>query len=202
MISRGVRRAAALVGATAALALAAGTGPAQAVSARPATAQSRVPALNPGEVGTLRIGEAGLPSHIKIGQTITMTVWFDQNSRYLFDIGGYETGVWSPYYPGSDGKGMTVSYLSPVTNRWENSPAAAYGNFWFSPESAVYVRPNYWGHIKVRITFTAHARLGTWYVSPGGFSYMLTKKVNGAEVPGTLDIPSGPWPGYKITVQR
>jgi len=199
---RGFRRAAALSAAGAALVVAAGTGSAQAESAHPATAQAHAaPALSPGEVGTLRIGEAGLPSTVRIGQTVTMTVWFDQNSRYLLDVGGYDTAVWSPYYPSTDGKGMTVSYLSPVTNRWESSPAGAYGSFWFSPERAVYVKPNFWAHITVRITFTSHARLGAWYVSPGGFSYMMMKSVNGPAVPGTLNIPFGPWPGYKITVQ-
>ncbi|MBC3840249.1 hypothetical protein GXW82_08715 [Streptacidiphilus sp. 4-A2] len=73
------------------------TGSAQAAPVRPAVAAAaaKAPALSPGQVGTLRIGEAGLPSTVKIGQTVTMTVWFDQNSRYLLDVGGYGTGVWT-----------------------------------------------------------------------------------------------------------
>jgi hypothetical protein len=204
-----VRRAVALTAAAAALVLAAGTGSAQAAptagsvpgsAAVSAAAHTRAPALDPGQVGSIRISEVGLPSTVRIGQTVSVNVWFEQNSRDLFEIGGYGTGVWSPYYP--NGKGLTVSYLSPVTNRWENSPEGADGSFDFAPERAVYVRPNTWAVIKLRITFTSRARLGAWYLSPGGFSYSLVKTVGGAELPGSLAFPFGPWPGYRFTVQR
>jgi hypothetical protein len=197
-----VRRTAALASAAAALVLATGTGSAQAQAARPATAPVQAPALNPGELGTLRSGETGLPSTVRIGQSIVMTAWLEQNSRYLLDIGDFATGVWSPFHPSTDGKGVTVSYLNAATGRWQSSPAGYYGEFAFTPEGGFLVRPN-WAHITVRITFTSRARLGVWYISPGGeLSYMLEKTVNGPEVPGTLAMPFGPWPGYKITVQR
>jgi hypothetical protein len=143
----------------------------------------------------------GIPSTAKRGQTITFTLWCNQNSPDRMEVWDYDLSVGNLANPGMGQlKGLTLSFLNPLTDRWQK-PAYADQNGTLEFElggRGVILPPKWSGHVDMRITFGASARLGTWTIDPAAGSYTL---INAHGV----DDPNFVWSNseeYSLTLRR
>ncbi|MBC3840573.1 hypothetical protein GXW82_10835 [Streptacidiphilus sp. 4-A2] len=120
-----------------------------------------------------------MPHTAKQGQTINMVMWYHQNSGLRMVLDGACLSMWNFSAPGTrQNKGVTVSWLSPVTHKWVPSTSVDDNGTWeldLSQTPTVIVASNYWAHIDVRITFSRSSYTGTWHVGPepaGGSTYL------------------------------
>ncbi|MFC1431401.1 hypothetical protein ACEZDB_12175 [Streptacidiphilus sp. N1-3] len=165
-----------------------------ALAGTTAAAPARTHATGPHAVGTVRTTQYGVPRTLKRGGTITLSIWYRQNSRYTMEVYGYDLGLWNFAAPGfGQLKGITTTFLDPVTGKWEKPRYAdPNGSIVFEVplnRPGFMLKPNALGHVLMRITFGKTAHLGTWHQDAYPASYSLVNSKN-ADDPDYLDIPS------------
>ena len=164
-------------------------------------------AASPQPSGTLYRGsDSGMPSSVERGHTITFTMWYMQRSPDYIYPGTFELDVYNPAginKYGSSAPGVTVSWLDPVTNKWEpNSYRYENGNQqgFVVPGTHLRYSSGFWAHVQVRVTFGAAVPLGTWHLgsfAPDSYS-MYTPAGRGAEPLKE----GGSFPMNTVTVRR
>lgn len=173
------RRATAAAAVTAAAAL--GLLPMTQASAAPAqTAAPRTAVAKGHMVGVLYNWDHGIPAKVKRGSTITVSFWYRQTSHEVMAVGGYGMGLWNS--GNWTMKGVTVTWLDPLTHRWEKPTYIDPNHLpeFDLPQQAgkVLVKPGTVGHTSVRVTFNGNARLGAWR-AVGGISWYSLLGSNG-----------------------
>jgi hypothetical protein len=143
--------------------------------------------------GNLYQGVAHVPKSVKRGQSFVFPIWYMERSADNMQV--MATGV-SVTTTLSNGSGVRVDWLDPVTKRWEPTT----GN-WGTTDShylqlpaasRLVYRPGFWAHVYVRVTFTSKAHLGSWWVAPNTpYEYQLWTK-SGQPSPDFLNQPMTP----------
>jgi len=138
-------------------------------------------AAAPHAVGTEYESMKGVPSTLKRGSTIAVTLWYMQRSPDTMLVLDEDVDVWGP---GDHNAGVSVSWLNPATNRWQaSSSSTAYGDHFLAlpQRPQLRYRSGFWAHVDARITFSASARTGSWQIydnSPQGYSLYTSKGVD------------------------
>ncbi|WP_037603636.1 hypothetical protein [Streptacidiphilus rugosus] len=131
-------------------------------------------------IGTMWAWEA-VPKTVHRGSTLTLTYWYKENtSEWMAPLSwgmGLQRDATPTHYGTWTTSGVVVTWLDPATGRWEK-PTLDNANHVFefvSPAGhwAPRLAPNQFGHLTVRITFTAAAHLGLWRECGGIASYQL-----------------------------
>ncbi|MEY9845014.1 hypothetical protein [Streptacidiphilus sp. MAP5-3] len=191
-----VRSAAVLAAASAICASVVTSAQAEAVPAQKPAARV---STNP-NAGDLYLAVNGLPKTVKLGETVNVVYWYMQTSQDTLvpaeadlELSGYEASLCL--------KGMSLQILDPSTGKWEKSGQPDCGDagfllpYWSKPIS---VRPHYWAHLDMKITFGAGTHLGAWHLSPFMGGFQLWKRP-GVYDPRDLQIIA---PNYAFQVER
>ena len=160
----------------------------------PGTVAIATPAPPNLPVGTLYTAAKGIPASVKRGQTINLVIWYMQRSKDVLVPVQDQVTLWNPNgvnARGSSAPGVTVSWLNPVTGRWQPSNwitdhnTEQYLVLPATPE--IKVTSGYWAHVDARITFSSSAALGTWHVMPEGANGYMLQTAKGAWASGFLN---------------
>jgi hypothetical protein len=151
------------------------------------------------EVGTLKTAEKGLPHTVKRGHTVTVTFSYSQNSHDVLGVSTYGMGLW---YAGDwRYHGVAVTWLDPLTHRWEKPGSLADQLPEFNvpgPGYRLRLKPGATGRLTLRIAFAKNAHLGAWRLVGGVAGYQLFDK-SGHPVDDWLLTPQTT---YDFTVTR
>ncbi|RAG81547.1 hypothetical protein DN069_32345 [Streptacidiphilus pinicola] len=146
------------------------------VAASDATAQTYAGSLHYGYI-------TGIPHAVHRGQTITIELWFRQSSPYVVDAVSYGLYLYDPVgvgVKGSAASGASVTWLNPVTHRWERGFALDHNThqIWDAPGlNGIAVPSGKWNHIFARVTFSHSVKLGTWTLETDApQTYMVVTK--------------------------
>ncbi|WP_034088902.1 hypothetical protein [Streptacidiphilus albus] len=135
----------------------------------PGSAQAAAhPAANmPPTVGTLN-SSVHTPAVVKRGTTVTMVVWYRDESPYKVQVLGRGLGLTADddRRPALDNRGVTVSLQDPATGRWGVWKPDMAGDYWtWLVKNQIAITPGYWEHVNLRITFSKAAYAGQWQIS-------------------------------------
>ncbi|QMU70102.1 hypothetical protein [Streptacidiphilus sp. P02-A3a] len=164
-------------------------------------------ASGPQPSGTLYRGkDTGLPASVERGHSVTLTLWYMQRSPDYLYPGTFELDLYNPAGVnkyGSSAPGVSVTWLDPVTGRWEASDYR-YNNASVQgfevPGTKLRYGSGYWAHVQVRVAFNGTVPLGTWHLAsyaPDSYS-VWTAAGRGAEPLRE----GGAFPMNTITVRR
>jgi hypothetical protein len=159
----------------------------------------------PQQVVVLSVSAHGVPRALKEGQTIDLTIWYRQNSGDVMSPEVFSLAMRNAAAPASkQTRGVTVSWLSPLTNSWQQAPWVADTGLWgWGPPSLngpqIEVPSEYWAHIDARITFSRSAYTGVWHLTPEPAYADTFETSNGAYIGVNLQAK---WPQYAFTLNR
>ena len=157
-----------------------------------ATAQ---PASASSHVYQLYTNTYSIPTSVKAGTSFYADAWYMQDSPERLGTTMFELGIWSS--SASTDRGFSVSWLNPVTRRWQASnetwssgarldllPGDPYG---------VTMLPHHWYKIQFKVTVGKNVRPGTWH---------LGADVNGITGPNGKPAPMLEWLGSADRLMR
>ncbi|WP_042388385.1 hypothetical protein [Streptacidiphilus melanogenes] len=109
----------------------------------------------------------GIPASVKAGTTFYADAWYMQNSPVRVSAVSYGLSVWS--LAARTDRGFTVSWLNPVTHRWQASTGTwsqgAELQFVPTPANGVAMVPHKWYKIQFKITVGKNVPVGTWHLN-------------------------------------
>ncbi|QMU79583.1 hypothetical protein GXW83_31630 [Streptacidiphilus sp. PB12-B1b] len=157
----------------------------------------------PGPVGALYSSTVGVPGSVRAGTTVSLHTWYMERSRYSMAATDFLVSVWSGQTASE--KGLSVSWLNPLTHRWQAVGRTGYSDFGLSLDSApthLTLAPGRWARIDFRITFGASTRPGTWHVEPNVPNGFVLLDAYGRPVlnPGYLSVAHKQ--DFTVTVHR
>lgn len=108
----------------------------------------------------------GIPASVKAGTTFYADAWYMQNSPERLGTTSYDLEIWS--YSASTDRGFTVSWLNPVTHRWEASNETWSGGVSLSLGAGnplgLTMLPHHWYKIQFKVSVGKNVHLGTWHL--------------------------------------
>jgi hypothetical protein len=137
----------------------------------------------------------GIPKSVKAGTTFYADAWYMQDSPVRLGALDYSLIAWS--YSTSTAHGFTVSWLNPVTHRWQASTQTDWEGSLLSliPEGpyGFTMLPHHWYKIQFKVTVGKNVHPGTWH---------LSTSVDGITGPNGTQAPPMEWLGSPDRLMR
>jgi hypothetical protein len=155
-----------ILGALAAAGLFVGVG-AGSAAARPAPASARV--------YHLYNDTYAIPGSVRAGTSFYAYAWYMQDSPAKISVVFYYADIWSQV--AATDRGFSVSWLNPVTRRWQ---ASTNDSLSLPPGASFTMVPHDWYKIQFKVTVGTGVRPGTWHIGGQANGVMAT---NGGAAP-------------------
>ena len=102
-----------------------------------------------------------IPNSVRAGTSFYADAWYMQDSPVRISVVYYDTSIWSRV-AGTD-RGFSVSWLNPVTHRWQASTSSD-GSLSLPPGASFTMLPHHWYKIQFKITVGKGVRSGIWHI--------------------------------------
>lgn len=152
-------------------------------------------------IGAAYSSTVGVPSSVRAGTTVYMHTWYMEKSPDSIAAQDFIVSVRS--LSTSSEAGISVSWLNPITGRWQavnRSGSADFGLFLETEPTHLTLAPGKWARIDFRITFGNSAHLGSWSVAPHVPNGYVMLNSHGAPVAGYLSF--APTRSFNVSVHR